>query len=764
MKTYKLYLIAVMLLLANAAVAQDRPIGYWRAHMPYKKAISVATDGSTLYVATEQAFYSYNMAKDEITSYSKVDGMSDVGMSDIGYDALTETVILGYQNSNIDLYSNNSFYNIPYLKLENVTGSKSINAIYTDKGLAYISTDIGILVINLEKKEVKETYNFTINNQTIAVKGFTMVGNFFYAATSQGLYKANKNNPNLQAFSSWQAIDNSRNFIDVASVGNKVFATLIDSLFSIENDVLNYRYRSDSATRALNEGLNGVWILENYGATFNGTAKKINMDYFLVDSFKLPGFAKSLVDLPTTDSAKYIADEFTGLKKRTLKGDPFNTIGPEGPKDFATFDIIANNKEVWVAHGGYDDVYKQNGNSSGFSKFSNQKWTLYNGTNYPKFGDSLKDITHITKGPDGSIYAGSTTEGLFILKPDGSVEVVKQGVIPTSVTGPLYRVSGLVFDDNGTLWLTVFGGDPYELLARTKDGVWYKYTALASRPIKNSAAHVIIDDNNQKWYAAPSGGGAMVYDDGGTVDNLADDSYRQLRAGDGSGGLPNNEVYCLAKDKDGAIWIGTADGVGIVNCPRDVITGGCEAEKRVVQFDDFAGFLFQNEQVRTIAVDGANRKWIGTNNGLWLIAPDGDKIVERFTVDNSPLPSNRVQKITIDPITGDVYIGTEKGLMSYRGTATDGGRENADELITYPNPIPSGYTGTIAIKGFVENADVRITDVSGQLIYRTKALGGQAIWNGRDYTGKRPQSGVYLIFGTSKDGAQTKTGKLLFME
>jgi hypothetical protein len=194
-----------------------------------------------------------------------------------------------------------------------------------------------------------------------------------------------------------------------------------------------------------------------------------------------------------------------------------------------------------------------------------------------------------------------------------------------------------------------------------------------------------------------------------------------------------------------------------------VATGSCEIRKPIVQYDQFAGYLFQNEKVKTIAVDGANRKWIGTTNGVWLISPDGDKIIYRFTVDNSPLPSNTIQKIAVDPITGVVYVGTSEGLVSFRSTATDGGESNANVLV-FPNPVPSGYSGSIAIRGLVENADVRITDISGQLVYRTTALGGQAVWNGHDYTGRTPQSGVYLIFVTNKDGSQTHVGKMVFMQ
>ena len=368
-------------------------------------------------------------------------------------------------------------------------------------------------------------------------------------------------------------------------------------------------------------------------------------------------------------------------------------------------------------------------------------------------------------GPTGEIYAGSTQSGLFILKADGSYEYYKQNsfIDPSSTVSTLYRISGMTYDNDGVLWMTVFGGTPNELLARTADGTWHTFSITANRGIAHAAAHITVDDFNQKWFAGSSGGGVIVYDDNHTPELKSDDRYIQLLSGEGSGGLPDNEVYCIANDKSGSMWIGTANGIGIVNCPSQVIQRQCEAEKRIVQCDQCAGYLFQNDLVRTIAVDGANRKWIGTNNGVWLISANGDEIIERYTKDNSPLPSDLIQKITIDPASGDVYIGTQQGLMSIRGTAIDGGKQNS-ERITYPNPVPSGYSGTIVIKGFVENADVLITDISGQLVYRTTALGGQAIWNGKDYTGRRPQSGVYLIFGTNRDGTETVKGKMVFME
>lgn len=257
----------------------------------------------------------------------------------------------------------------------------------------------------------------------------------------------------------------------------------------------------------------------------------------------------------------------------------------------------------------------------------------------------------------------------------------------------------------------------------------------------------------------------VAYNDNGTPGEPADDSYYQLVTGVGNGNLPSNNVYCIAKDLDNSIWIGTDNGIGIVsNCTFGPgTTPSCDAVLPIVQYDLFAGYLFAGYTVTSIAVDGANRKWVGTDNGVWLLSPNANSIIYSFNTTNSPLPSDVIQKITIDQVTGDVYIGTANGLVSFHGTATRGDSSNSNVLI-FPNPVPTGYDGTISIKGLVANADVRITDIDGQLVYKTTALGGQAVWNGVDYTGHRPQSGVYLVFASSSDGSQTYAGKIVFIQ
>ena len=262
---------------------------------------------------------------------------------------------------------------------------------------------------------------------------------------------------------------------------------------------------------------------------------------------------------------------------------------------------------------------------------------------------------------------------------------------------------------------------------------------------------------------APKGGGLICFDHGTAIENTGDDRWKIFKGGAGNGNLPNDNVLSITKDKNGFIWVGTTNGIGVVQCPQDVFTGqGCEAVWPVVQQGAFAGYLFAGEEVNSIAVDGADRKWVATKNGAWLVSATGEKVIYQFTEANSPLLSNEVKKITIDGKTGEVYFATAKGICSFRSTATEGGETN-ESVLVFPNPVPPGYSGTIGIRGLVSNAVVKITELNGRLVYQTRASGGQATWDGRDYKGRRISTGVYLVLVSNDERTEKKAAKIIFI-
>jgi hypothetical protein len=262
----------------------------------------------------------------------------------------------------------------------------------------------------------------------------------------------------------------------------------------------------------------------------------------------------------------------------------------------------------------------------------------------------------------------------------------------------------------------------------------------------------------------PKNNGLACFNHGQSIDNFGDDQWKLYRSGKGNGNLPSTDVRCIAKDKNNFIWVGTAKGIGVIQCPQQVFTtSGCEAVLPIVQQDNFAGYLFSNEQVQAIAVDGADRKWVGTQNGVWLISPDVEKTIYRFTESNSPLLSNDVKQIAINGKTGEVFFATAKGICSFRSTATEKAETNSDILV-FPNPVPPGYTGTIAIRGVAPNAIVKITELNGRLVYQTKALGSQAVWNGRDYKGRTISTGIYLVLTSDESHQEKQVTKIVFIQ
>jgi ligand-binding sensor domain-containing protein len=203
------------------------------------------------------------------------------------------------------------------------------------------------------------------------------------------------------------------------------------------------------------------------------------------------------------------------------------------------------------------------------------------------------------------------------IKTDNSVTVFAQGsaIQPAYFAPGSYRVAGLAFDAEQNLWVTNYGGEAGALHVKKPDGNWRSFTLpypVADRAI----SQIVIDDLNQKWMVLPKGGGLACFNNGSSVDNPADDQWKWYRSGKGNGNLPDNNVLCMAKDKENFLWVGTTRGIGVIQCAQDVFANaGCEAILPVVQQDAFAGYLFRDEQVQSIAVDGANRKWVATQNG-----------------------------------------------------------------------------------------------------------------------------------------------------
>jgi hypothetical protein len=754
--------ITLLLCLGLVANAQNTPIGQWQTHFSYGNSKSVAYDGKEYVYSADQNLFRYSTTEKSFDIFSKVNGLSDIDIRLIRYNRIDDYLVIIYESGNIDLLVDNNFINLPDIRNLNTSGSKNINDIYFFNELIYLSTDFGIVVLNPNKKEIKETYVLQDANTVAKVNSFTNYNGQFIASSDLGCFVVDENQSVLQDFTKWTLLPNLK-FVKIASDFDNYLFAATDTLLLLNTSSFISNWdtigQSAEATNHIVLGAQQVYFVEN-----GATSKKIYTFDFQGTPNDVYFIGLNALDVTESGNTFYIADGFTGLTHITGNINK-ETFQPDGVKSNSIFNISVDNNEILVSGGRRNSAWQTQSKRDGLSRYDYSSWRYYNQFDNIPAMDTVLDILDATIDPRNQhIMMASFGGGLLELAPDLTPTVYKYNSILQPYGGSnVFRLADLQFDTDNNLWMSNYGVQS-SLVVKKADGGWQSFVMPypAGTP-ERSASQILIDDNNQKWMVAPRNVGLFVFDDNGTIDVKTDDKVKILRQGNGNGNLPNNNINCLAKDKDGAIWVGTNDGIAIFNCPGSVLTDGCDAELRIVQYDANAGLLFQNENVSTIAVDGANNKWIGTANGVWQISDDAETILKQFNEENSPLPTDEINRIAIHPTTGDVFIATTGGLVSYRSEATEGNL-TSENLLVFPNPVPSGYNGTIAIKGVTENADVRITDVSGQLIYRVKAQGGQAVWNGQTYTGQRPMSGVYFVFVTDKDGEETGSTKFIFQE
>ncbi len=742
-------------------MAQLPPVGQWREHLNYQQTIQVVK-GNQLYCATTKALFSLD-DKNELTRYSKVTGLNDIGIRCIGWDASSAQLVIAYNNSNIDLLKGNIVYNIADINRSTIAGDKSIQQIFCQNGLAYLSSGLGIIVTDLTRREIRDTWIIGNNGNQVKVNGFTLHNNLFYAATEEGLKTVSITINNPANYRNWTLVSGSNQLPsgrinNVIVANNNAIVQKGDSLFIQNGNNWQLIYHdSNWPIVSITSAGNQLTVCQR---TVTGAARVIllNTNGTIVRTISGSGIISFPLSAIIDNNQIWVADRFGGLSKTGTTTERFI---PNGPPGVATGELVSNGSITVATAGSVNDAWNYLFNRDGFYLLKDNAWNSKSFFNTAIL-DSLLDFITVTIDPrDEAIWVGSYGGGLVrfandqfnIFKPFNSSLRATIGD-PGSI-----RVSGLAFDSKDQLWVANYGA-AQNLSVRKKDNTWKSFS-IPFTHTENALSQLITDDLDQIWAISPKGNGLFCFNPGNDIDNLADDRWKYYRQGNGNGNLPSSNVFSIVKDKDGAIWVGTDRGIGIIRCPELAFApAGCEAIQPVVQQDRFAGLLFRDEVVQCMAVDGANRKWVGTRNGLWLLSSNGEKIVYRFTAENSPLLSNDVRKLTIDPITGELFIATFEGLCSFRSTAT-APVETQSKVLVFPNPVPPSFSGTIAIRGLVDKALVKITELNGRLVYQTRSLGGQAVWDGRNYLGAKVASGVYVVLIRDDSGEERIATKIV---
>ncbi|MBI2272002.1 MAG: hypothetical protein HYU69_16810 [Bacteroidetes bacterium] len=761
-----------MIILISCAycAAQDIPIGQWRMHLSYKEGIAITQGNGKIYCAAKGGLYAYNQSDNSLELMSKLTGISDVSITAINFDVLTNTLVVAYKNANIDLIQNGVITNLPDIKIKSIQGNKSINNIFFKNGFAYLACGFGIVVVDLNNHETKETYYIGPSGSAINVRDVNSDGTQLFAATDKGIYTAPLNSFNLADYNSWTKQPGlpDSTYNTLAYFNGYMYANLSKWLSGgwMQDRIYKYNggvwtatgigYDNFKRLRSNNNKLTtvGQYVIGIYDTNETG----VGANYYNY-GFANAIFADALVD---NNAIAWIADVRYGLVKEFPNG-PGENIVPNGPRTIAVFSMASANGKIWSAPGGYFGV-------DGVSYFSDNSWSTIFGLQPGGNMDSLHGVMSIVPDPNNAnhAFAGSILHGLLEFNNGALVKVYNPSNSSIknqeNVSGYYaVRVNGTTYDDDGNLWVS--NGETNNVISvRKKDGTWqsFDFSGYVNRPDVGSIK--VTQDSKQKWVVLPRINSILVYNDNNSFTTPNSSNTKIITDKTGNGALPGIKVACIAEDKDGAIWIGTDKGIAVIYSPENIFNGGTwDAQRILIEQDGHTQILLETEEVTSIAVDGANRKWIGTSkSGVFLMSEDGTKQIHHFDITNSPLLSNEVSCITINSENGEVFLGSPNGIVSYKSTATEGGDDFTD-VYAYPNPVKHDYNGTIAIKGLIRNAAVKITDISGALIYETKALGGQAIWDGKNFNGERAQTGVYLVFCSNDDGTKTYVTKILFI-
>lgn len=741
-------------------------IGNWRTHFPVNQMVSVTQSATTVYYASEQMIIAFDKEERSIERLDKVNGLTQVGIKTIRYYPEMELLLVAYKDGNVDIVKENETINIADIKRYSLIADKSIYHIHFNKTFAFLSCSFGVVQLDLEKNEVKNTFlteNFDVNASYIW-------NDTIFISTEVGIYQGNLN-LNLGDFSNWNLHGASKGLPN--SYYSNVMTFFGGKLFANVNQELKYyngTQWADFGSRTGNDPVNGSNFTQ--ADEFLSLEPALNSNKLMLatslsiisidpDGFyaKFFGEVQNPRQFIRDGSEMYFADESKGAV--ILKDFAFTQLSANAPFSKNMSQMVFENDELWISSGGVNAAWQSISRSEGLFKWKDGIWSAKTPNNTDSL-DGVWDIIPVAIHPsNGKVYAGSYRRGLVEINGDDvHVYGKDESILSSPPLDPsTTRVTGLAFDEAENLWMSNYEA-PKPIVVFRKNGTWENYPLPSA---SSQIAEMVIDRSGNKWMVVARGtGGLAVFNENEAVVGGVDNRYRIITTANSE--LPSNAVNCLAVDKDGDVWVGTLEGTVLFECGNQLFNAnGCTGRKVIVEEDDFGEYLLKTENVTAIAVDGANRKWFGTNNGVFVQSPDGETTIFRFTQDNSPLPSNNIIDITINGSNGEVFIATEEGLVSYRSDAVDGKNIHADNVYAYPNPVRPNYDGAIAVTGLVENANVKITDISGALIYETTALGGQVIWNGRDYNGRKAASGVYLIFSSNGDGQQTLATKLVLM-
>ncbi len=745
------FVLCLSILWANFVVAQVISSSRWSDLFSYNNVLAIREDNGKLIAATENGIFFYTPETGEITKLSKANGLHEVKISAFDYNQETKTGLVGYANGSLDVITPEGITYIVDIPIATgYTGDKKINHISITGNLAVISVGYGVSIFRLDGKEFGDSAFFSTAGQYQPSREAVLKDNVVYAVTASGL-KSHEINTTFAIYSEWNTLANG-NFTQIdqqevtafadqntVRIGNGAsFSTLPESFSNIQDVVV-------STEHIVVTDLNKISVYTTSGN--------------LVKNFTLPENLNTSVFLQN--------NLFAGTQFSGIKNEAGNAIKPDGPHHNTAYKITLKDDKIWVSTGNrtnrYNDAFPSPLNL-GFYHYTGSEWI------YPSYFQSSGlafNVMDVVANPSDvsevffTNYIPQASQGVYKLKYNDTtkdfdfVKVYKTGA-PVWFSRPL----GLYFDENNNLFgsiahLDLEGGQNAGLMAYDRGADTFRYKSLK---VSSGVQKPLIAEG-YLWVPLPRNNLLAAINHKNST-GFGDDETYILNA---SNGLPSSAegTLSVALDKSGDAWIGTDNGLRILQSATSSLGNNPIAEPVIIEENGLGEELFRDSNVLQIEVDAGNQKWVSiAGGGVFFLSANGEKTINHFTKENSPLPNNTVTDIKVDPKTGKVYFVTFDGIMVYQGDVLEV-TENFGDVLVYPNPVVhSQYKGNVRIRGLAEKTNIRITDVAGNLVHQAVSRGGFYEWNLNNQRGVRVASGIYYVLMTNTDGTDTATAKI----
>jgi hypothetical protein len=741
-------------------------IGEWRTHLPYQNTTGVMVTDDRVFCASTGGLFYYDLRDNSVATLSKSDGLSDNGVGAMAWNNGKQLALIAYSNANLDVLRENRVINIPDIMKKQIPGDKTVYNIFFIDEKAYLSCGFGIVVLDLEKYEIAETYYIGDNGDQLTVNQVTSDGTWLYAATDEGVRRAELSNPFLIDFNSWELIgslpDPYGKYAGIAHLNGRIYV-----VYSNPGDTDDRVYYYDGAWKEAPETLQQEYSeIRRSGESLVFTGEEgvrvVSKDFLVLESYNEGRPRSATWD---ENGILWIADFGRGLVR--YENDAEQLIRPNGPFSAIAYKMADGGGILYTVSGGITSSYNNVFRSGILQQFYDETWRS-------NIRYEFQDLISLVVDPSdpAHVFAASWGYGLVEYidgKPENIYRENNSSLQNAVPGGDVVRIGGLAYDQEENLWMTNTAvSEPISVLK--SDGTWKSFRVDGMLSDFNALGEILVSAEGHLWGIIPKGGGLFAMDFNGTIDEEEDDTYKLLSIRDENGNVITNEVFSFAEDLNGNIWLGTNQGILVLYSPGRLFTDGqLFAREIIVPRNDgtiYGDPLLQTEKVTAIEVDGSNRKWIGTaDGGAFLVSENGFEQIYNFNTGTSPILSNSITDICVEGNTGEVFFGTDKGIVSFKGTATEGASSYADVKV-YPNPVRENYNGPIAISGLIAETTVKITDISGNLVNELNSFGGQAIWDGNDFNGNRVATGTYLLFlanRADRNNMRAHVAKILFI-